>query len=261
VATQHGADVVDFVYDGGWPKKKNWAIHNLPIRNAWILVLDADERIGSDLREEIGRAVGNDGVNGYYIRWKFIFLGRWMKHSWSHGWMLRLFRKGKGSYEDLGMRAEGGWDNEVHENVVVQGNTARLKGHLIHESNESLSYWIRKQNEFSDWNAVRRERQAVEETESMAALLSNDPLRRRKLLKQWYLRLPFKPLVMFVYLYVIRMGFLDGRAGWYFCLLRAAHELATDAKCYEREVARDRAAAGQGPDGSTMYEAPVRNSP
>jgi hypothetical protein len=159
IARELGVEVVDFDYDGGWPKKKNWAIRTLPIRTPWFLILDADERVDAELAAELAGAVKREDVDGFYVRWRFMFLGRWMRHSWSHGWMLRLVRTGRGEYEDLGMRSEGGWDNEVHENIVVTGKTARLQSWLTHDSNESLSYWIRKQNEFSDWNAVRRLRQ------------------------------------------------------------------------------------------------------
>ena len=140
IAEAMGATVAQFDYDGGWPKKKNWAIRNLDIRNDWFLILDADERIDEPLRDEIAAAITRDDVDGYYLRWKFVFLGRWMRFSWRHGWMLRLVRKGRGEYEDLGMRGEGGWDNEVHENIVVQGRTARLRNWLIHDSNERLAH-------------------------------------------------------------------------------------------------------------------------
>ena len=228
-----GARVVQFDYNGGWPKKKNWAIASLPIRNEWIMILDADERVTPALEPEIAAAIRQPGIDGYYIRWKFMFLGRWMKHSWSHGWMLRLFRRGAGRYEDLGMRGEGGWDNEVHENIVVNGKTARLNELLLHESNQDLAYWIRKQNEFSTWNAARRRQQLAEGVPPIAALFGSDPLKRRKWLKAIYLRLPGKPIWMFVYLYLFKCGFLDGVAGLYFCALRAAHELNTSAKVYE----------------------------
>jgi glycosyltransferase involved in cell wall biosynthesis len=234
IAREHGAEVVQFNYDGGWPKKKNWAIRSLPIRNEWFLILDADERVDDDLRREIEQAIQQKDIDGYYIRWKFIFLGRWMKHCWQHGWMLRLVRSGKGEYEDLGMRAEGGWDNEVHENIVVQGKTAKLKSWLIHDSNQSLSYWIAKQNEFSDWNAVRRQKQLADGIPKVASVLSGDPVRRRKLLKAVYLRLPLKPVWLFFYLYVFKLGLLDGKAGFYFCALRATHELTVEAKFFER---------------------------
>lgn len=238
IASEYGAQVVNFDYDGGWPKKKNWAIRNLPIRNDWFMILDADERVSPELALEIGGAIRNKDIDGYYIRWKFVFLGRWMRHCWRHGWMLRLVRKGKGEYEDLGMRSEGGWDNEVHENIVVDGGTAKLKNWLTHESNETLSFWIKKQNEFSDWNARRRIAQLGEGMPPFSWLISPDPLRRRKWLKSFYMRLPFKPVFMFFYLYIFRLGILDGKEGFYFCCLRAVHELNIQAKVFEMNKQR-----------------------
>jgi glycosyltransferase involved in cell wall biosynthesis len=234
LAEKLGAKVVQFHYDGGWPKKKNWAIRNLPVKNDWILILDADERLTPALADEIASVISSPGaVKGYYMRWKFVFLNRWQKHSWNHGWMLRLFKKGYGEYEDIGMRDEGGWDNEVHENIIVDGETACLKEWLPHESNQSLSFWIRKQNEFSDWNAKRRLTQLEQNIPSLSNLWSKSPLERRKLLKAIYLRLPCKSVLLFVYLYVLKRGFLDGKAGFYFCALRAIHEFNISAKLYE----------------------------
>ncbi len=235
IAESMGTEVVQFDYDGGWPKKKNWAIRNLDIATEWILILDADERVTDALRDEMAEAIQNPDIVGYYLRWKFIFLGKWMKRSWNHGWMLRLFRKGAGEYEDLGMRDEGGWDNEVHENIVVHGKTGTLENHLIHDTNQDLSYWIRKQNEFSDWNAKRRLNQLEEALPPMQDLLSNDPVKRRKFLKALYIRMPGKPMLMFVYLYIIKRGFLDGRASLFFCALRAMHELNIQAKIFEKQ--------------------------
>lgn len=233
IATSLGAEVVQFNYDGGWPKKKNWAIRNLPIQNDWFMILDADERIDNELAMEIGEAIKRADFNGYYVRWKFVFLGRWMRHCWRHNWMLRLIRKGTGEYEDLGMRGEGGWDNEVHENVSVDGRTGLLQSWLTHESNETLSFWIKKQNEFSDWNSIRRERQLGEGFPNISWLLSRDPLKRRKWLKAIYIRMPCKPIIMFLYLYIFQLGILDRKAGLYFCALRACHELNIEAKRYE----------------------------
>jgi len=233
LAEDLGAKVVQFHYDGGWPKKKNWAMQNLPIKNEWIFVLDADERVTPALKDQIAEAIQNPTIDGYYIRWKFIFLGRWMKHSWSHGWMLRLLRKGKGAYENLGMLGEGGWDNEVHENIVVNGRTARLTAPLLHDTKQDLSFWIKKQNEFSDWNAARRRLQLKEPRPALRDFFSSDPLTRRKSLKRLFLELPGKPLLVFFYLFLFKRGFLDGREGFYFCSLRAIHEFNVSAKMFE----------------------------
>jgi glycosyltransferase involved in cell wall biosynthesis len=234
IAREMGAEVVQFKYDGGWPKKRNWALRNLPIANEWVLLLDADERVTPELKNEIEQALRQQTYDGYYIRWKLIFLGRWMRHAWSHGWMLRLFRRGKGEYEDLGMRGEGGWDAEVHENVVVRGPCARLDGMLEHYSEQSLYQWIRKQNEFSDWNAKRRLDQLRQPFPPPAYLWSGDPVKMRKWLKALFIRLPLRPAMMFIWLYFFKLGFLDGRAGYYFCRLRAIHEFNIQAKIYER---------------------------
>ena len=236
IAEDMGANVIQFDYDGGWPKKKNWTIKNYDFNNDWILIIDADERVTKELQSEIGNAIKSDQIKGYYLRWKFIFLDEWMKHSWSHGWMLRLFKKGYGEYEDLGMRSEGGWDNEVHENIIVDGKTGKLNNYLLHDTNESLSFWIKKQNEFSDWNSKRRFKEQHKSLNAKVShLLSSDPLKRRRILKRIFLNLPFKPILMFFYLYIFKMGFLDGKEGLYFCALRASHELNINAKVFELE--------------------------
>ena len=244
IAVGRGAKVFQFHYDGGWPKKKNWAINSLPIQNDWIMIIDADERVSEDLRDEIAQAILRSDLDGYYIRWRFVFLNRWMRYSWSHGWMLRLFRKGRAEYEDVGMRDEGGWDNEVHENMVAEGSTEKLKNFLLHESNDDLSYWIAKQNQFSTWNAVRRMRQVPFSGISTSKLLNCDPRQIRIFLKSIYMLLPMKPLLMFIYLYIFRFGFLDGIAGYYFCALRASHELNIDAKIYELRIKKDQNETG-----------------
>jgi hypothetical protein len=129
------------------------------------------------------------------------------------------------------MRGEGGWDNEVHENIVVDGDTAKLNEVLLHESREDVAFWIAKQNQFSTWNALRRVR-GMRAPAPLSWLVARDPLKRL------YLAMPLKPLLTFVWLYVVRFGFLDGIAGYRFCLLRACQEAITDAKVMEAEQRR-----------------------
>lgn len=242
IAEKAGAEVLQFEYEGGWPKKRNWGMQGGGVRNPWVLVLDADERVSPELRtqiESVASSGAGDGPVGYYLRWKFVFLGRWMRHSWSHGWMLRLFRQGAVEYEDLGMRGEGGWDAEVHENLVPLEEGAvcgRLSEPVTHDSEQSLSFWIAKQNQFSDWNAKRRLTQLEESMPPISSLFSSDPGKRRRWMKALFLRLPCKPTLLFVYLFLWKRGFLDGVAGFYFCRLRAAHELNINAKMFEAKL-------------------------
>ena len=234
IAREYGAEVISFRYDGTWPKKKNWAIRNLEIETPWVMIIDADERLTDELVDELSGVIQRRDVYGIYVRWKFIFLGKWMKHCWNHGWMLRIFRYGHGEYENLGMTNEGGWDNEVHENIQVEGKCIKVNNYLIHETNQSLSYWINKQNQFSDWNSARRlQERNTRFNPRVLIAKGSDPAVKRKELKKLYLKMPMKPLLMFLYLYIIQKGLLDGREGLYFCLLRASHELNTQAKIFE----------------------------
>src|SRR6202790_1363524 len=154
IAQSRGAKVVQFHYAGGWPKKRQWAMDTLPFAYDWILLLDADEILTPELVEEIRRAVQNPGVNGYSIRLQLYFLGRVLRHCDASFSKLALFRKGRGRFEcrlkdqDASMA-----DMEIHEHVVVDGPTAELRNALVHHNIDSLSRYILKHNEYSNWEA------------------------------------------------------------------------------------------------------------
>src|ERR1700676_5278552 len=154
IAQSRGAKVVQFHYAGGWPKKRQWAMDTLPFAYDWILLLDADEILTPEMVEEIRRAVQNPGVNGYSIRLQLYFLGRVLRHCDASFWKLSLFRKGRGRFEcrlkdqDASMA-----DMEIHEHVVVDGPTAELRNALVHHNIDSLSRYILKHNEYSNWEA------------------------------------------------------------------------------------------------------------
>src|ERR1700746_2314989 len=154
VARNHGAQVVQFYYHGGWPKKRQWAIDTLSLASEWILLLDADEAITPELESEVRQAIQSPDCVGYYISLQQFFLGRQLKHSGASLWKLALFRRGRGHFEcrlrdqDASMA-----DMEVHEHVVVDGSTARLRNPVIHHNVESLSRYIQKHDEYSNWEA------------------------------------------------------------------------------------------------------------
>src|ERR1700719_540951 len=149
VARNFGATVVQFHYRGGWPKKRQWAIETLPLAYDWILLLDADEALTPELSEEIRRAIENPNISGYYISLRMYFLDRLLRHGGAGFWKLSLFRRGKGGYEcrlkdqDASMA-----DMEVHEHVVVEGRTAKLKAPVLHHNYSSLSHYIQKNDAY-----------------------------------------------------------------------------------------------------------------
>ena len=242
IAQSHGAKVVQFHYAGGWPKKRQWAMDTLPLAYDWILLLDADEILTPELVEEIRRAVQNPGVNGYSIRLQLYFLGRVLRHCDASFWKLSLFRKGRGHFEcrlkdqDASMA-----DMEIHEHVVVDGPTAELRNALVHHNIDSLSRYILKHNEYSNWEArvlLKAEGDSEDDSPEMSADLFGTQAQRRRWLKRNLYRLPGSPVLLFLYRYVFRLGFFDGVPGLIYCSFQAVQMFHSKAKIYELECER-----------------------
>ena len=231
IAEQTGARVVQFEFNGTWPKKKNWALESLPFRNDWIFILDADETLPPEAEREFREVIANPGANvGFWINRRFQFLGRWLKHAYYPNWNLRLFRHSLGPYEKLTDAATASGANEVHEHVVVQGPTGRLRCEMDHYAFPSIEVFIEKHNRYSNWEArVATERYLDGSSET----LTHGRVERRRKLKLLSQRLPFRGLLRFLYVYVWQKGFLDGREGYYFARLHGIYEFLSVAKTYE----------------------------
>ncbi len=234
VAAEFGAKLVQFHFNGVYPKKKNWALDHLEFANDWVLIVDADEVAPPDLVKEIQLRVAANEADGFFLNMKYFFLGRRIKHcGYNECWNLRLFRHKLGRYEKMpvpaGVRTG---DNEAHEHVILNGPVKRLTHELDHHAYPSLSIWLEKHDRYAAWEAVQRSH------------FRNDPIppglgrgkTLKRMLKKIYLRMPLRPLIRFIYAYIFRLGFLDGMAGLYFCGLLAFYEFLIDAKAYEMKV-------------------------
>lgn len=238
IADDMGAQVVQFDYSPGGPRKKNWALDNLPLRNDWVLILDADERITPQLQSEI-RSLFDSGPRhrGYYLNRMHFFLGRWLRYGGNYpSWNLRLLRRDAGRYERLGTEdLVSAGDVEVHEHILLDGPVGYLKQPMLHEDFKDLSHFIDRHNRYSSWDAKMRERlrQGDASRTSIRASPFGSPVERKRWLKSIWVRLPGRPLVRFLYMYVLRLGFLDGRAGFIYALFKAVQEFHISVKMYE----------------------------
>ncbi len=232
IAEEHGAKVVQFDFNGTWPKKKNWALENLPFTHEWVFILDADEVMPPGAEAEF-RAIVEDAahaVDGYWINRRFMFMGKWLRHAYYPNWNLRLFRHRLGRYEKLTDVDTQSGDNEVHEHVVVKGSTGRLRCEMDHYAFPSVAVFVEKHNRYSNWEArVALDRYLHGSGGNLQ--MGNVGLRRK--LKQWSQALPFRGLLRFLYVYVWQRGFLDGRAGYYFARLHGFYEFLSVAKTFE----------------------------
>ena len=245
IAEKAGAKVVQFHFKGTWPKKKNWALENLPFKHEWVFILDADEVMPPEAEAEFRAIVSdaNHAVSGYWINRRFMFMGKWLRHAYYPNWNLRLFKHRLGRHEKLTDVDTQSGDNEVHEHVVVQGETARLRCEMDHYAFPSVAVFVEKHNRYSNWEArVALDRYLHGDTKH----LQKAGVGFRRKLKQWSQMLPFRGWQRFLYVYVLQRGFLDGREGFYFARLHAFYEFLSVAKTYElkQQAKRNRGDGG-----------------
>jgi glycosyltransferase involved in cell wall biosynthesis len=239
VARSYNAKVVQFFYKGGWPKKRQWALENLAFLYDWILLIDADEAMTADLAEEINQAITSGDADGYYIKLQMFFLNRQLRFSGANFWKMSLFRRGKGVYECRLKNQDASMaDMEVHEHVVIKGRTSRLKNSLVHHNVESLSRYFQKHNEYSNWEAKVWFSDADES--GLRPSLFGVQAQRRRWLKKHFMGLPGSPILLFLYKYVLCLGFLDGVPGLLYCCYQGIQLFNVKAKIYEMRVSEKR---------------------
>lgn len=232
-----GARIVQFVWNGKFPRKKNWALQNVRWQHEWVLIVDADERITPALQREITQAIRRTDVDGFYLNRRFWFLGGWIKHcGYFPSWNLRLFRHRLGRYEQIEINDDiATGDNEVHEHVLLNGPAEYLVAPMEHYAFPDIATFIEKHNRYSTWEAaacVKLNEQAVGTT--LRATPFGTAVQRKRWLKELAMKAPFRPSLRFFYHYLWKRGFRDGYRGWVLCRLLAWYERMIVLK--EREL-------------------------
>jgi glycosyltransferase involved in cell wall biosynthesis len=237
IAESYGAKVIQFDFNGYWPKKKNWSLEHIHFSNEWILIVDCDERITPELWEEISQVIGDGKCDGYYLNRRVFFLGKWIRHGGKYpDWNLRLFKHRQGRYENLSTEEiPNTGDNEVHEHVILQGKVGYLQNDMLHEDFRDIYHWLERHNRYSNWEArvYLNLLTGKTETGTIGANLLGDAVQRKRFLKKLWVRLPCKPILRFILFYFIQLGFLDGQAGYIYGRLLSQYEYQIGVKLYE----------------------------
>jgi len=237
IAEAAGARIVQFVWNGQFPRKKNWALENIPWQHEWVLIVDADERITPELEREIREAIRRTDVDGFYLNRRFWFLDGWIKHcGYFPSWNLRLFRHRLGRYEQIEINDNAlSGDNEVHEHVLLNGLVEYLQAPMEHYAFPDIATFIEKHNRYSTWEAAAWSNGHERTSEgTLRATPFGTALERKRWLKKLAMRAPFRPSLRFLYHYVWKQGFRDGYRGWLLCRLLAWYERMIVLK--EREM-------------------------
>ncbi len=206
-------DLYEHLFES-WAEQRNWMLQNCAIRNDIIFFLDADEFITKDFVAELDDILqSGKKFSALYVKIKYIFLDRHLKYAYDHPEIRRIFR-----HKNLFFIGEGS-----REYACVTPNTIRMQNHIIHHDHRPLSHWIFKHNMNSDREAMvyfqKAEKIDVVNSEKIPGLLKI----KRWIRMQVWDRLPLliRPPAYFLYRYMIRGGFLDGRAGLIYCYLHA----------------------------------------
>lgn len=226
LATTAGAIVYQNQF-ADWASQRNWALNNLPLKTKWILFLDADEVATESFKQEVSQALLSVGeeIAAFYVYFDFVFLGSVLHYAYESPPVIRLIRLGQAHWEGSGAR----------EYCVIDKPIAHIRNRIWHEDHKGLSKWIEKQN----GNATR-EAKVLWERKAVAKLAPDSKTSERRL-RVWirnqiwpHLPLFLRPFIYFFYRYLLKRGFLDGRAGLTYTFLQGLwFNFLIDAKYYE----------------------------
>ena len=197
---------VDFLWNGQYPKKRNWALKNVSFRYEWILLLDADERVTPAFIDELKGVLKQSPYSAYWVSYQNFFMAR--KIRGDRFQKIALIRKGQALYERIDESRWSHLDMEVHEHPLVEGQIGTLRAALDHFDFRGLEKYMEKHLQYASWEAHR----FVYSPCSSSSKTFRQKM-KYKLLDTWI----WGPLV-FVYLFILRAGFCDGRIGAIFAL-------------------------------------------
>ncbi|GHV57263.1 glycosyl transferase [Bacteroidia bacterium] len=223
IVKDYGYHLINFEWNGHFPKKRNWVLQNIPLKNEWVLFLDADEFITEAFKEELQEKIQSNEYNGFWVSYSNHFLGKNLKHGIKMK-KLPVFRKGYGEYEFIDEDAWSHLDMEVHEHPIIQGKTGEIKSPVIHLDFKGLYHYIARHNEYSSWEA-NRYLKLLDTKDKKFTLKQKIKYRfiNTWLFGFWY----------FLLNYVFFLGFLDGKAGYVFSVYKMHYFFSIKAKIVE----------------------------
>lgn len=227
LAKEHGADVYNHEFEY-YAKQFNWGLENCDINTEWIVRLDADERFPKELNEEIEQLINDNKdkpMNGITIEADLFFLGRCMKHGIRNKCKMMMFKRACGKIEDR--------RRDAHS-VISEGYSVMTKNHFIHYDFKDIDNYIKKYN----WYATREMMDYIDFLNGQEAMVNTDKhiLAQRKKKFGLYYKAPmfFRCWAWFLYNYIFRLGFLDGKEGLVFAFLECYwYRFVVDSKIYE----------------------------
>lgn len=228
VAEAWGASVLQRRFDN-FAGQRNFGLTEGELKHEWVLHLDADEVVPPELRDEMFRVIEDDSKDAYRVPSKMILHGRWLRYAGMYpAYQVRLGRRDALQFEQVG---------HGQRETLSPESIGTLEHALLHYSfSKGLDDWFAKHNRYSTAEARLALKEAASGDMDWAGLVASDGTRRRRALKKLAARFPFRPTLRFLYMYVLRRGFLDGAAGYTYCRLLSMYEAMTVLKIKEQHL-------------------------
>ena len=225
IAKKFEVEVINFKWDGKFPKKRNWYLRNYTPKTKWILFLDADEYLTEDFKRELRAALADDSKVGYWLSYSIYFMNKELQGGYPLK-KLALFKVGAGEYERIDEEKWSHFDMEVHEHPILDGEVGLIKSKIDHQDFKGVSYYVDKHNEYANWEHARYLK-SLEDTEASANWTFKQRLKYR-LMKKMLIGPAY-----FFGSYILLGGFRDGARGLAFAILKMAY--FTQISCKIRE--------------------------
>lgn len=221
IATDRGLAVIQFEWNGHYPKKRNWVLLNHRFRNDWVLFLDADELVTADFCREVNMAIRQTEYVAFWLRYTNYFLGRPLKHGDPQR-KLALFKVGCGLYEKIDEDSWSSLDMEIHEHPVIEGAIGQIEATIDHRDDRGLAKFIDRHKDYALWEAQRTLQIKAAEKYVWDQLTYRQKKKYSNIGKWWFAS------AYFIWSFIVKRGFLDGSSGfsyafyklWYFKTIR-----------------------------------------
>jgi len=229
IAQQMGASVIDFNWNGQYPKKKQWALQNHEIRNDWVLFLDADEALSPSLVSEIRDLFDKSDMSSYgayVIQLDYFFMGKLLRfgHKVKKRALLNRCCCSFPVIDDL--HVSNMWEVEGHYQPICEKRVGNLRERITHIDPDPLYDYFSRHNRYSDWEAELR----------MNSKMQKSVRDARTTQGALFDRMPGKPFLFFVYSYIYRFGWRDGRAGFNYALALSFYYWQISIKVQEKKL-------------------------
>ncbi|MEL6756023.1 MAG: glycosyltransferase family 2 protein [Pseudomonadota bacterium] len=209
IALSFGVELLQFNWNGQFPKKRNWVLQTYAFTTEWVLFLDADEVVDDEFCDELLEKVETTTGVGFWISYTNYFMGRKLRHGVPQK-KLACFKVGSGAYEKIDEIRWSNLDMEIHEHPILDGDIEYVRAPIEHRDYRGLARFIERHVDYAKWEAQRYAALQKRSTEKLEKHTSRQAFKYKNIDKSWF------PLFYFFYTYIVRMGFMDGVSGYYY---------------------------------------------